>query len=70
MHGDLSPLADIRRDVAFRMHSKFRRHHKGARFRANKTTPSPETKNVGVLKMPDAATVEDIARTPQDARYA
>jgi hypothetical protein len=23
------PLADIRGDVAFRMHSKFRRHHKG-----------------------------------------
>ena len=34
VHGDLSPLADIRGDVAFRMHSKFRRHHKGARFRA------------------------------------
>src|SRR5262245_5640044 len=31
VHGDLSPLADIRGDVAFRMHSKFRRHHKGAR---------------------------------------
>ena len=36
--GDLSPLADIRGDVAFRMHSKFRRHHKGARFRAQSGT--------------------------------
>ena len=38
VHGDLSPLADIRGDVAFRMHSKFRRHHKGARFRAQSGT--------------------------------
>ena len=38
VHGDLSPLADIRGDVAFRMHSKFRRHHKGARFRAQSET--------------------------------
>jgi CHAT domain len=36
--GDLSPLADIRGDVAFRMHSKFRRHHKGTRFRAQSGT--------------------------------
>jgi hypothetical protein len=32
VHGDLSPLADIRGDVAFRVHSKFRSHRKGARF--------------------------------------
>jgi hypothetical protein len=38
VHGDLSPLADIRGDVAFRMHSKFRRHHKGTRFRAQSGT--------------------------------
>jgi len=38
VHGDLSPLADIRGDVAFRMYSKFRRHHKGARFRAQSGT--------------------------------
>jgi hypothetical protein len=36
--GDLSPLADIRGDVAFRMHSKFRRHHKGSNFRAQSGT--------------------------------
>ena len=48
VHGDLSPLADIRGDVAFRMHSKFRRHHKGARFRAQSGTmvfrPTPEAR--------------------------
>lgn len=46
--GDLSPLADIRGDVAFRMHSKFRRHHKGTRFRAQSGTmvfrPTPEAR--------------------------
>jgi hypothetical protein len=38
----------------------------------DKATSSPETKNVGVFKMPDAATVEDLmSRAPsQDARYA
>ena len=49
VHGDLSPLADIRGDVAFRMHSKFRRHHKGARFRAQSGTmvfrPTPEARH-------------------------
>ena len=48
LHGDLSPLTDIRGDVAFRMHSKFRRHHKGARFRAQSGTialpPTPEAR--------------------------
>jgi hypothetical protein len=48
VHGDLSPLADNRGDVAFRMHSKFRRHHKGARFRAQSGTmvfrPTPEAR--------------------------
>jgi hypothetical protein len=48
VHGDLSPLADIRGDVAFRMHSKFRRHHKGTRFRAQSGTmvfrPTPEAR--------------------------
>jgi hypothetical protein len=38
VHGDLSPLSCIRGDVAFRMHSKFRSHHKGARFRAQSGT--------------------------------
>ena len=32
VHGDLSPLADIRGDVAFRMYSKFRKHHKGCQL--------------------------------------
>jgi len=38
----------------------------------DKATSSPGTKNVGVFKMPDAATVEDLmSRAPsQDARYA
>ena len=48
VHGDLSPLADIRGDVAFRMYSKFRKHHKGARFRAQSGTmvfrPTPEAR--------------------------
>jgi hypothetical protein len=48
VHGDLSPLADIRGDVAFRMHSKFRSHHKGTRFRAQSGTmvfrPTPEAR--------------------------
>jgi hypothetical protein len=34
----LPRLLGIRGDVAFRMHSKFRRHHKGARFRAQSGT--------------------------------
>ena len=38
VHGDLSPLADIRGDVAFRMYSKFRKHHKGSSFRAQSGT--------------------------------
>jgi Nucleotide-diphospho-sugar transferase len=48
VQGDLAPLADIRGDVAFRMHSKLRRHHKGARFRAQSGTmvfrPTPEAR--------------------------
>ena len=61
VHGDLSPLADIRGDVAFRMHSKFRRHHKGARFRAQSGTmvfrPTPGPANLlnagnGLLRVP------------------
>jgi hypothetical protein len=48
VHGSLAPLADIRADVAFRMHSKFRRHHKGTRFRAQSGTmvfkPTPEAR--------------------------
>jgi hypothetical protein len=48
VQGHLSPLADIRGDVAFRMHSKFRRHHKGTRFRAQSGTmvfrPTPEAR--------------------------
>ncbi len=47
-HGDLSPLADMRGAVAFRMHSKFLRHHKDARFRAQSGTmvfrPTPEVR--------------------------
>jgi hypothetical protein len=46
--GDLSPLAGIRADVAFRMHSKYRRWHKGTRFRAQSGTmvfrPTPEAR--------------------------
>jgi murein DD-endopeptidase MepM/ murein hydrolase activator NlpD len=38
VHGSLAPLANIRSDVAFRMHSKFRRHHKGTNFRAQSGT--------------------------------
>jgi hypothetical protein len=34
----LAPLAELGADVSFRMHSKFRRHHKGARFRAQSGT--------------------------------
>jgi hypothetical protein len=48
VHGDLSPLADIRGDVAFRMYSKFRKHHKGSSFRAQSGTmvfrPTPEAR--------------------------
>jgi hypothetical protein len=48
VHGDLSPRADIRGDVAFRMHSKVRRHHNGAWFRAQSGTmvfrPTPEAR--------------------------
>ena len=38
----------------------------------NKTTSSPETKNVSVFKLPDAATVQDLLSRapPQDERYA
>jgi hypothetical protein len=38
VHGDLTSLADIRGDVAFCMPSKFRRHHKGTRSRAQSGT--------------------------------
>jgi hypothetical protein len=38
VHGDLSPLAEIRGDVAFRMHSQFRQNHKCTRFRAQSGT--------------------------------
>ena len=47
VYGDLSPLAETRADVAFRMHSKYRRWHKGTRFRAQsgtmvfRPTPAP-----------------------------
>jgi hypothetical protein len=48
VYGDLSPLAETRADVAFRMHSSFRRHHRGARFRAQSGTmvfaPTPEAR--------------------------
>src|SRR6185436_11079559 len=44
VHGDLSPLADIRGDVAFRMHSKFRRHHKGRSRVPWCSAPSPEAR--------------------------
>jgi hypothetical protein len=36
VYGDLSPLADTRADVSFRMHSKYRRWRKGTRFRCTK----------------------------------
>jgi hypothetical protein len=42
------PLVESLDHVAFRMHSKFRRHHKGARFRAQSGTmvfrPTPEAR--------------------------
>jgi hypothetical protein len=48
VYGDLSPLAETRADVAFRMHSKYRRWHKGTRFRAQSGTmvfrPTPEAR--------------------------
>jgi hypothetical protein len=48
VYGDLSPLAKTRADAAFRMHSKFRRHHNGTRFRAQSGTmvfaPTPEAR--------------------------